>query len=184
MLMGAKFVFTLKTDAKRRQLPYKILLAQQENETTNHILLKVIAYLLLFRERIEIEGKLHNDNIPFSPAIVQLDYELRPRLWVECGECSVSKLNKLAVKVPEAELWIIKRSEPEARHLIAAMGKEQLRRNRYSVIGLDAEMFNEMSDLLRERNEIFWMSGHFDPPRLQFEFNGLWFDAPFTILRF
>ena len=99
MLMGAKFVFTLKTDAKRRQLPYKILLAQQENETTNHILLKVIAYLLLFRERIEIEGKLHNENIPFSPDIVQLDYELRPRLWVECGECSDSKLNKLAYRM-------------------------------------------------------------------------------------
>ena len=184
VLMGAKFVFTLKSDAKRRQFPYKILLAQQENETTNHILLKVLAYLLFFRERIEIEGKLHNENIPFSPDIVQLDYELRPRLWVECGECSINKLNKLAVKAPEAELWIIKRSEAEAQHLLAAMAKEQLRRNRYSVIGLDAEMFSEISELLRERNEIFWMSGQFDPPRLQFEFNGLWFDAPFTILKF
>jgi len=61
--MGAKFVFTLKSDDKRRQLPYKILLAQQENETTSHILLKVPGYLLFFRERIEIEGKLHNENI-------------------------------------------------------------------------------------------------------------------------
>ena len=182
--MGAKFVFTLKTDDKRRELPYKILLGQKENETTNHILLKVLAYLLFFRERIEIEGKLHNENIPFSPDLVQLDYELRPRLWIECGECSVSKLNKLAVKVPEAELWIMKRSEAEARHLIAAMAKEQLRRNRYSVIGLDGEMFSEMRELLRERNQIFWVSGHFDPPRLQFDFNGLWFDAPFTILKF
>jgi len=52
--MGAKFVFTLKTDDKRRQLPYKILLGQQENETANHILLKVLGYLLFFRERIEI----------------------------------------------------------------------------------------------------------------------------------
>jgi len=182
--MGAKFVFTLKSEDKRRLFPYKILLGQQENETPNHILLKVIAYLLFFRERIEIEGKLHNENIPFSPDIVQLDYELRPRLWVECGECSISKLNKLAVKAPEAELWILKRSEAEARHLIAAMAKEQLRRNRYSVIGLDAEMFDEMRELLRERNEVFWLSGHFDPPRLQLEFNGLWFDAAFTVFKF
>src|SRR3954465_3320263 len=111
--MSAKFVFNFKSEDKRRRLPYKILLGQQENETSKHILLKVIGYLLFFRERIEIEGKLHNDNIPFSPDLVQLDYELRPRLWVECGECGISKLNKLAVKVPDAELWVMKRSEAE-----------------------------------------------------------------------
>lgn len=26
--------------------------------------------------------------------------------------------------------------------------------------------------------------GEFDPPGLQFDFNGLWFDAPFTVLKF
>ncbi len=182
--MGAKFVFVLKTDDKRRQLPYKILLAQQENETTSHILLKVLGYLLFFRERIQIEGKLHNENIPFSPDLVQLDYELRPRLWVECGECGVGKLNKLAVKVPDAELWIMKRSAAAAQHLLAAMKKGDLRRERYHIIGLDEEMFDEMQELLRERNEIFWVNGQFEPPRFQFEFNGLWFDAPFTVFNF
>jgi uncharacterized protein YaeQ len=182
--MAAKFVFNLKSEDKRRPLPYKILLGQQEHETAGHILLKVLGYLLFFRERLEIEGRLHNDNIPFSPDLVQLGYELRPKLWVECGECSVSKLHKLAVKVPEAELWIMKRSEADARHLWAAMAKEDLRRDRYNLIGVDAEMFNEMRELLRERNEIFWLRGGFEPPRVELEFNGLWFDAPFTVLRF
>jgi uncharacterized protein YaeQ len=182
--MAGKFVFNLSSEEKRRPLPYKILLGQQENETPNHILLKLLAYILFFRERIEIEGKLHNDNIPFSPDVVQLDYELRPRLWIECGECSVSKLHKLAVKAPDAELWVVKKSLADAQHLLAAMEKEDLRRDRYNVIGLDAEMFNEMRALLRERNEIFWFGGDFDPPHLQLEFNGLWFDATFTILKF
>jgi len=182
--MSAKFVFNFKSEDKRSPLPYKILLAKQENETTVHILLKVIGYLLFFRERIEIEGKLHNDNIPFTPDLVQLDYELRPQLWVECGECSISKLNKLPVKAPEAELWVIKRSEAAARHLLAAMEKDGLRRDRYNVIGLDGAMFDEMHGLLRERNELFWLSGGFDPAQLQFDFNGLWFDAPFTIFKF
>jgi len=182
--MAGKFVFNMSSEETRRPLPYKILLGQQENETPNHILLKLLAYILFFRERIEIEGKLHNDNIPFSPDVVQLDYELRPRLWIECGECSVSKLHKLAVKAPDAELWVVKKSLADAQHLLAAMEKEDLRRDRYNVIGLDAEMFNEMRALLRERNEIFWFGGDFDPPHLQLEFNGLWFDATFTILKF
>ena len=118
-------------------MPHKVLLGQRENETTRHILLKFLAYILFFRERIQIEGNLHNDNIPFEPDIVQLDYELRPKLWVECGECSVNKLNKLAVKVPEAEIWVVKRSLSDAQHLFAAMAKEELRRDRYSLIGLE-----------------------------------------------
>src|SRR3954468_4969361 len=182
--MSGKFVFNLKSEEKRRPLPYKILLGQQQNETDNHILLKVLAYLLFFRERIQNEGNLHNDNIAFSPDVVQLDYELRPRLWVECGECSVTKLHKLAVKAPDAELWIMKKSLAAAEHLFAAMAKEDLRRWRYSLIALDGEMFEEMRGLLRERNKIVWFSGDFDQPQFQIEFNGLWFDTQFTILKF
>ena len=182
--MAGKFVFNLKSDDKRRRFPYKVLLGQQENETTKHILLKLLGYLIFFRERLQIEGNLHNDNIPFAPDLVQLDYELRPQLWIECGECSVSKLDKLAVKAPEAEIWVLKRSESEARSLLAAMKREQLRRERYTVLGFDAEMFDEMRELLRERNEVFWVSAEFEPPRLQLDFNGLWFDAPFTVTRF
>jgi len=182
--MAGKFVFHLKSDDPRRPLPYKVLLGQQQNETNSHILLKLLAYLLFYLERLEIEGNLHNDNIQFSPDLVQLDYELQPRLWIECGECSVTKLHKLAVKAAGAELWILKRSEADARHLYAAMEKADLRRNRYNLIGLDSEMFQEMQGLLRERNEVFWLSAEFDPPEMQLDFNGLWFDSPFTVLRF
>ena len=182
--MSAKFVFNLQSQDRRRDLPHKVLLGQRENETTRHILLKFLAYILFFRERIQIEGNLHNDNIPFEPDIVQLDYELRPKLWVECGECSVNKLNKLAVKVPEAEIWVVKRSLSDSQHLFAALAKEGLRRDRYSLIGLDETMVNEMVGLLSTRNALLWVNGEFDPPNLQFDFNGLWFDTTFTILRF
>src|SRR4051812_25483619 len=40
--MSGKFVFNLKSGDKRRQFPYKILLGQQQNETSKHILLKVL----------------------------------------------------------------------------------------------------------------------------------------------
>ena len=49
---------------------------------------------------------------------------------------------------------------------------------------LDEEMFQEVCGLVRERNEVTWFKGEFDPPQLQFDFNGLWFDAPFEVLRF
>ena len=180
----AKHTFKLRSEEKRRDLPGKIIVGQEQTETTNHVVLKLLAYVLFFRERIQIEPNLDIEYLQFTPDIVQLDYELRPRLWVECGECGVHKLHKLAVKVPEAEIWVVKKSRAEAEHLFAAMAKNELRRDRYGLIGLDSEMFNEMLDLLAQRNELTWFRGAFDPPHLQFDFNGLWFDTTFTLLKF
>lgn len=182
--MNAKHSFHLISEDRKRPLPSKVILGQQDTETIPHVALKFLAYLIFFRERLQIETNLHMDNIPFVPDLVQLDYELRPRLWVECGECSVSKLNKLAVKVPEAEIWIVKRSLPAAKHLFEAMAKEDLRRNRYTLLALDEEMVTKFCGLMRPRNELLWVGGEFDPPSLQFDFNGLWFDSSFNLLRF
>jgi hypothetical protein len=182
--MSGKYSFNLKSEERRRQLPGKLIVGQKETEDVNHVLLKFMAFVLFHRERLQIEPRLLDDNIPFEPDVIQLDYSLRPALWIECGECSVGKLHKLAVKVPDAEIWVVKRSPADAEDLFRAMAKEQLRRDRYGLIGLDPAMFDEMCALLGPRNELAWFSGEFDPPRLQFDFNGLWFDASFTVLKF
>ena len=182
--MSARYSFTLESQDKRRDLPRRIIIGQNEAETITHVTLKLLAFLIFYRERLQIEANLHQDSIPFIPDLVQLDYELRPSLWIECGECSVNKLNKLAVKAPEAEIWIVKRCLADARHLLRAMEREELRRDRYGLLALDEEMFQEVSGLVQERNTATWFKGEFDPPQLQFDFNGLWFDAVFEVLRY
>jgi len=182
--MSAKYNFNLRSEDRRRDLPRKLILGQGETETVPHVMLKLLGFILFFRERLQIETVLHDDSIPFTPDLVQLDYELRPALWVECGECGVNKLHKLAVKVPEAEIWVMKRSVAEAQHLLAAMAKGELRRDRYNVLALDSAMFEELCAQLRPRNELLWVKADFDEHTMQFDFNSLWFDAPFQVLRF
>lgn len=182
--MSGKHSFKLKTEDRKRDLPGKVIIGQQATETIAHVLLKMLAYIIFYRERLLLEPNLHRDDIPFVPDVAQLDYQLQPRLWVECGDCGVNKLDKLAVKAPEAEIWVVKRSLGAAQELFRAMERAELRRDRYQVLALDSEMFEELCGLVRVRNEILWVAGEFDPPNLQFDFNGLWFDAPFTVLRF
>ena len=181
--MSAKHTFNLQSQDKQRALPRRIIIGQQDSEPLPHVLLKVLAFILFYRPRLQFESNLDRDNIPFVPDLVELDYELRPKFWIECGECSLNKLHKLAVKLPDTEFWVVKPSLREAEDLRQAMIKEQFRRDRYSILGLDEKMFEEASSLIRSRNELFWVNGTFDPPNMQFDFNGLWFDAPFTILR-
>ena len=182
--MSAKYSFTMRSEDRRRPLPHKLIIGQRPTETPKHVLLKFLAYVLFYRDRLQLETELHDDNIPFVPDLAQLDYALRPALWVECGECNVVKLDKLAVKVPEAEIWVVKSTPAEADQLWQAMRKADLRRSRYKVLALDADMFTELLGLLTPRNTLFWVRGEFDPPNVQFDFNGLWFDAPFTVLDF
>ena len=182
--MSAKYSFRFESRDRKRALPGSIIIAQHDNETIAQVALKVLGFMLFYRERLQIEGDVHNDSIPFQPDLLWLDYEMRPKLWIECGECGVSKLNKLAVKAHEAEIWVLKRSLAQAEELLAAMGKEELRRGRYSVLAFDHEMFDELCGLISPRNEIVWFGGNFELARMQFDFNELWFDSAFTVLRF
>ena len=182
--MTGKFSFTLTSDDPARKFPAKIIIGQAETETVTHVGLKLLGYLLFFRERLQIETRLPDQMMPFVPDLAQLDYELRPRLWVECGECSISKLNKLAVKAPEAELWVIKRSYAAAEDTIRAMAKEELRRDRYKIIGLGGPIFEEMCSLIHSRNSLYWLKASFDPGEMQFDLNGLWFELPFQVFSF
>ncbi len=182
--MAGKFSFHLQSADRRRALPTKVIIGQKETETRTQVLLKLFGYLLFFRDRLQIEPRLHDDNIPYLPDLAQFDYTLRAAFWVECGECSVEKLDRLAVKVPEAELWVLKRSPADAENLLRLMAKHGLRRRRYRVLALNDAMFTELEGLLRPRNEVFWVAGEFEPPHLQLDFNGLWFDAPFQTWSF
>ena len=182
--MPSKYSFRFESRDRKRPLPGNIIIGQDDTETIAHVVLKVLGFVLFYRERLQIEGNIHNDSIPFQPDLVWLDYELRPKLWIECGECSVSKLNKLAVKVPEAEIWVLKRSLAQAEHLRAAMEKENLRRGRYQLLAFDPEMFDELCGLVSSRNEVVWFGGNFELAQMQFEFNQLWFDSTFNVLEF
>ncbi len=182
--MAGKFSFQLRSEERRRAFPHKIIIGQRETESPTHVVLKLLGYLLFFRERLQIEPRLDLDLIPYEPDLLQFNYELRPVLWVECGECNVVKLDRLAVKVPEAEIWVVKRSVADAENLLRHMAKAGLRRNRYQLVGIEGDAFVELVGLLSARNEVYWVGGGFDPPEMRFEFNGLWFEIPFRILPF
>ena len=177
--MNAKFSFHLESRDRRRDLPPKIIIGRQEQESEAQVALRALAYVLFFRERLQIGGNLHRHDIPFVPDLAQLDYELRPRLWIQCGGCGAGKLHKLAIKMPDAEIWIVLPSAAAADELEQAMAREELRRGRYQLLALDADMFAEFCGRLKPRNQLLWVAGGFEPPGMEFDFNGLWFDAGF-----
>lgn len=182
--MSARYSFQLQSGDSRLSLPGKLVLHHRLDETSDMILLKVLGFLLLHRERLQVEPRLHDRDIHLVPHLLQLDFELHPALWAECGECEIKRLNKIAVKAPDAEIWILRESPEAAEAVLKQMQKHKLRKGRYEIIGFEFEMLEELRAHLQPRNEIFWVAPEFDPPKLQFDFNGLWFEGAFTHLKF
>ncbi len=182
--MSNKYSFGLSSDDGSRKLPTKIIVGRAETETLIHVGLKLLAFIYFYRDRLQLETRIPDESIPFVPDLVQLDYSLRPVLWVECGECSLGKLHKLAVKAPEAELWLVKRSRADAEETLRGMAKEQMRKGRYRLLALDGPAFEEMAGLIQSRNDLYWLRASADPHEMQFDLNGLWFELPFEIMEY
>lgn len=178
--MSAKFTVRLASEIANHPLPSKILLNQELLEPLDHVLLKLLAFVLFQRDRLQIEPRLHDDNIPFVPDLVQLDYELKPALWVECGDTPVPKLDKLAVKAPWAELWVVLRSRESLETHRREMQRLDVRRDRYELFAFDEKMFDEMLALFAARNELTLYRFSMEECELQLDFNGIWFDAEFV----
>jgi len=182
--VSAKYSFRLSSEIQTHPLPGKILIGQRRLETPEDVILKLMARVIFSRERLQLEPRLHDDNIPFDPSLVQLDYEMRPALWIECGDCPLTRINKLAVKAHEAEIWIVVRSVQAVEELIHEMAKHGVRRNRYHLLGFDAEMMDEMTALLASSNRFVLFHLNLREPGIQFEFNDLWFDTALKTTEF
>jgi hypothetical protein len=182
--MVTKYVFNLESQDHARELPNKIIIVQKGEETVTEVLQRLFGYLILFRARLQMQKDLHDAYIPFVPDLVQLDFQLQPAFWAECGECTPKKLNKLAVKVHEGEIWVVRSSQVAVDELVHQLAKAKARQKRYHILQLDEEMIGEICESLQARNDITWYAGRFDPPELQFDFNGLWFEAPFQVTEY
>jgi len=182
--VSTRFNVRLTSELANHPLPPKLLLAQNPLEPLTHVLLKLLACVMFQRDRLQIEPRLHDDNIPFIPDLIQLDYELQPALWIECGETPAAKLDRLAVKAPRAELWVVLRSAAEIDSLITEMRRLDLRRNRYRLLGFEATIFDEMLALLAIRNELTLYRLDFGERLIQLDFNGVWFEGGLVLENF
>ena len=87
--------------------------------------------------------------------------------------------------MPDAEIWIVKKSPADAEQLLRAMEREDLRRDRYRLVALDAAGFEEVCRHLGPRNEIVWFGASFNESgTMQFDLNGLWHELPYTVVKF
>jgi uncharacterized protein YaeQ len=98
----------------------KLVLAARPEETLEHIALRLSAFLLFWEEDPKMELSPKHPALAgqeFRPDLIALASDGGIRLWGECGNVSLNKLDKLTRRCPGARIVVLKSSEADGRRM-------------------------------------------------------------------
>ena len=145
-----KFTFSIQFDGPGGQLREKMVAAAAGSEVTWHIALKFLGYLLFHQERPRIEQGV---DWHYKPDLVALDPFGPVKLWVDCGNIAVKKIDRVATWVgPDAKFFILRRTRREAEILVANMKGKIKHAGRVSLIWFDDGFVDQLAKVLDSVN--------------------------------
>lgn len=178
--ISTKLTFALGSDEKTRKLPSKIVVSQSQNETLDHVLLKALAFVIFHCDRLRMEVDLELPGVQFVPDLVAVGLDGRPELWIECGEVSLHKLEKLTLKLHDCDLWVVKRTAGEVAKTLESARREIKRLRRLRLLTFDPGFLPEILANARGSNSIHLVK--LVPGELmQLVFNDLWFETALRV---
>ena len=107
----------------------KLILVSQESETLDHLALKLAGFVLFFNLNALVEISSKNPAISsqeFKPDLLSLNDSGEIRLWVECGNVTTHKLDKLIRRNRNARIVVLKATPREAQNLRQALKKNEV----------------------------------------------------------
>lgn len=153
-LYGAqvKFTFSIQFNGPRGHLREKLVIAASGSEVPWHIALKFLGYLLFHEEKPSIERGV---DWHYKPDLVSLDTHGRVKLWVDCGNIAVKKIDRVATWVgPDARFFILRRTRREAETLAVNMKGKIKHVGRVSLIWFGDGFVDHLARLLDSVNRI------------------------------
>lgn len=137
----------------------KLVLVSQENETPQHLALKLAAFVLFFDWNPMAEVSAKHPAVAgqeFKPDLIALNVAGEIRLWLECGNVTTNKLDKISRRYREARLVVLKENEREARNLRKWLDKDDVhRQERIEIWAFPEKQFDAWMEAMDDNVEIF-----------------------------
>jgi hypothetical protein len=136
----------------------RLVMAQGAQEPFDHVALRLAAYALFWEvePKVEISPK-HPAlaSVEFKPDFIALDEGGGVRLWGECGNVTLNKLDKVARRFPQARIAALRASEAEGRRLRSDLRESVDRHERVEILAFRTEDFAAWRDAVGELTEVF-----------------------------
>jgi len=136
----------------------RILLVQKDEETEEHMSLRLAAAVMFFRENPAIEVGPSDpliNNVNFLPDLLVSDPIDGILIWIECGTVAVNKLIKVSRRTKHCRFVILKEN-PEAGARVREILKKEVRdHQRVEVIAFPEGQFERWHDAVTETPYVF-----------------------------
>ena len=143
----------------------RVIFSSPPGESTWHVALKLLAFLLYRRRAPLVERSVGQR---FKPDLVVLR-DGRVRLWIDCGETSLRKLDRVVAGNPGARIVIVK-DTARRLDLYSNLAAGALRDgSRVCCLAFSDGLVAGMARDLRQRNRV---ASSFGPAGLSIELNG------------
>jgi len=180
-MKGFHYHVDLKSHDPSRPLPGHVEMTRHAWETSLHLILRLLGYVLLYEDSLEINGRPLNEDAPYQPAFGKWDLNNQPLIWGECQPEDYKRIKKIATKAPGSNLILVLGSTDLVEPCVAALKRNKLRPGRFKILTFEQEMVDEMAEHLDRRNSITLIQAEWAPSGLQLDFNGLWFESEFHL---
>ena len=145
----------------------KVILASQENETPQHLALKLAAFVLFFKSKPLMDVSLKHPAIAgqeFRPDLLALNESGEVQLWVECGTVTSHKLDKLPRRYRNARIITLKETYHEAETLRKTIEKHKVQgADRVEIWAFPNRMFQEWFNAVAGGDEVSEEAKHSPP---------------------
>lgn len=136
----------------------RILLVAKEEETLEHVALRLTAAILFFDLEPALEvGPTHPAvlDIGFYPDLMAVDESGEIGVWVECGNVANNKLVKVARRLRKARLVVLKESPEDGRRFREVIKKEIPKGDKIEVWAWPKDDFARWTAAIKESTHVF-----------------------------
>lgn len=140
----------------------KLILVPDLNETPEHLALKLSAYVLFWDEQPIVEASSRHPALQgqeFVPDLMALEEDGSIGLWVECGQVTLHKLEKLTRRLPVSRIVVMTSSERSALRLRQDLRERLDRQEKVEILAWPSHEFKAWLAALLEKTEVYGEGG-------------------------
>ncbi|HNV86477.1 MAG TPA: YaeQ family protein [Candidatus Omnitrophota bacterium] len=145
--MIEKFSFELESP----KINQKLVLVKAESERREHVVLKMLSYLLFYEPGLQIEAEI---GMHYKPdLVVPGDYGV-PKLWIDCGDIALRKVRNLSAKLRNTRFVLVKASKSELEKFKRVMEDKVEHYERIEYLSFDKGFVDSIADSLERTNDV------------------------------
>jgi len=119
-----------------------------EGESLDHVMLKLLAFIIFFEHTPSVETSV---DWRYTPDLVAFDSYGRLRLWVECADVAPEKIKKILQKYHNVKLVILKITDGEAKSFSNIFRQEKDKEPGLMFMGFDSGFIDNLCNNIYDR---------------------------------